>query len=102
MPVAAQHEMPFTQVLAPERKLSQQTGGPGWYSWLWLGLVFLHSGEEMDGQRLHPWCLSNLEKKKIVGVSCYCRFSVYKSVEDRGTASSMVAHLFEGAAEAWR
>lgn len=77
-PVAAQHEVPFTQVLAPERKLSQQTGGPGWYSCLWLGSVFLHSGEEMDGQWLHPYCLFNLDqkekKKKSVRVSCYYRF----------------------------
>lgn len=54
MPVALQHGMPFTQVLAPGTKLSQQTGGPGWYNCLCLGSVFLHSGEEMDGQWLYP------------------------------------------------
>lgn len=37
-----------------ERKLSQQTGAPGWYSCLWLGSVLLHSGEGMDWQWLYP------------------------------------------------
>lgn len=101
MPVAAQREMPFTQVLAqrescPSRQeLLVGTAACGWAQCFctvekgWMGSGFILS-------------VSLTLRKKICVRFLLLQIPVQKSVEDGDRASSMDAHLFEGAAEAQR